>query len=65
MPLGTIAFDSGEVGFGDPWNVPSSNAQPGARIFAVSGAVPEPSTYGLIGSLFLLALVGLRRRAAG
>jgi hypothetical protein len=59
---GNVAFDT-ELGFGDPWSIvrPNSN-QSGMRL--VGGTpVPEPSTYGLVGSLLLVGIVAMRRRA--
>jgi hypothetical protein len=58
---GRIVFDTGEPGFSDPWGIPTNAlSQAGMRIVGVS-AVPEPSTYGLIGSALLLAAVACRR----
>lgn len=63
-PFGTVAFDLGAIGFSDPWSTVSRGLEPFARVVGTPSVipVPEPSTYGLIGSLLLASLVALRRR---
>jgi hypothetical protein len=63
-PFGLVAQDVLQIGFSDPWSTTNNTSREGGmRIFGVAGPtpVPEPSTYGLIGSALLVAGIGYRR----
>ena len=64
LPFGNVVQDTGAIGAADPWaTVLGGSQEAGMRIFgAPATAVPEASTYGIVGVVLLIGTVALRRR---